>query len=136
MINVARHEVHDRVRLVHSDLFDRLEDRLYDLIVCNPPYVSDQLMADLPAEYQHEPAQAFAAGGDGLDIVRRLLSKARQYLTDHGTLVVEVGSAAAALECTWPAVPFTWLASAHGESAVLVLTASELDHYAGQFQRS
>lgn len=136
LINVARHEVHDRVRLVRSDLFDRLEDRMYDLIVCNPPYVSDKLMADLPAEYQHEPAQAFAAGSDGLDIVRRLLSKARQHLTDHGTLVVEVGSAAAAVEGTWPAVPFTWLASAHDESAVLVLTASELDHYAGQFQRS
>ena len=133
-INVARHKVEDQVRLVCSDLFEELKGSCYDLIVCNPPYVSDSLIADLPAEYLHEPAQAFAAGCDGLDLVRRLLSKARRFLTDNGTLVMEVGSAAAAVESTWPEVPFTWLASAHGEPVVLVLTAGELDHYAGQFR--
>ena len=133
-INVARHKVEDRVRLVCSDLFEELKGRCYDLIVCNPPYVSDSLIPDLPPEYLHEPAQAFAAGSDGLGIVRQLLSKARRFLADSGTLVMEVGSAAAAVESTWPEVPFTWLASTHAEPAILVLTADELDHYAGQFQ--
>lgn len=132
-INVQRHAVDDQLRLIQSDLFGAVTARRYDLIACNPPYVSDELMNTLPVEYNHEPALAFAGGRDGLAIVRRVLAEARTHLTDRGALVVEAGSAAAAVERAWPMVPFTWLTSANGESLVFILSAKELDAHALSF---
>ena len=65
--NVARHEIDDRVKLVHSDIYSSLGNRRYDLIVANPPYVPTAQIATLPAEYGHEPRAALDGGEDGLD---------------------------------------------------------------------
>ena len=62
--NVARHRVARRVRLQRSDLFDRLGAARYDLILTNPPYVGARAMAELPAEYRHEP-RLLEQVGDG-----------------------------------------------------------------------
>ena len=72
-INCERHGLGQRVNLVESDLFSALNDSSYDIIVCNPPYVTDGEMAALPAEYRHEPSLALAAGVTGLDVVDRIL---------------------------------------------------------------
>jgi ribosomal protein L3 glutamine methyltransferase len=128
-INARRHAVSDRIRLIQSDLFTALPDHRYDLILCNPPYVADQLMDELPLEYSHEPEIAFSGGSDGLTIIRQVLAESRAHLTQRGLLVVEAGSAALAVESAWPTVPFTWLMSANGESVVFVLSADELDAF-------
>ncbi len=125
-VNVARYEVQDRVRLLQGDLFEGVGEARYDLIVCNPPYVSDEIMTALPGEYHHEPALAFAGGSSGLDCINRLLNQAGDHLTDDALLVVEAGSAREALESAWPHTPFTWLMSANGEAVVFALEASEL----------
>ncbi|HEX6510596.1 MAG TPA: 50S ribosomal protein L3 N(5)-glutamine methyltransferase, partial [Chloroflexota bacterium] len=69
-INVRKHRLGRRVRLVESDHFTRLADQTYDIIVSNPPYVGGREMSSLPPEYRHEPRIALAAGDSGLDSVR------------------------------------------------------------------
>ena len=125
-VNVARYAVQDRVRLLQGNLFEGLGQVRYDLIVCNPPYVSDEIMDSLPGEYRYEPALAFAGGRTGLDFINRLLSQAGDHLTDDGLLLAEAGSARQALEDAWPGTPFTWLISENGEAVVFVLEAAEL----------
>src|SRR5690606_11712180 len=106
--NVARHGVGDQVRLFEGDLWTPVAGRRSDLIVSNPPYVSDAEMAALPAEYGHEPDLGLRSGGEGLDVVARILAGAREHLRPGGVLVVEVGSAAEAVQAAWPELPFTW----------------------------
>ena len=123
--NVAEYELGDRVNLRRGDLFAGLAGR-YDLIVSNPPYVNQQAMARLPAEYRAEPAIALAGGEDGLEIVRRLLAQAPRYLSKRGLLIVEIGHNRDALERSFPSLPFTWLETSGGEGMVFLLTAGDL----------
>ena len=97
-INRQDHALQERVNLIESNLFDALAGKRYDIIVSNPPYVSEREVEELPAEFDFEPsALALAAGEQGLDLVLPMLSKAREHLTDDGILVVEVGYSQAAL---------------------------------------
>jgi ribosomal protein L3 glutamine methyltransferase len=124
--NVERHAVADQVALLEGDLWGPVTGRRYDLIVSNPPYVSDVEMAMLPPEYVHEPDLGLRSGPQGLDVIRRILAGARQHLRPGGVLVVEVGDSAAAVAGTWPELPFTWLEFSRGGSGVFLLTAEEL----------
>lgn len=127
--NVQRHQVADQVKLHQGDLFASLEGQRYDIIVSNPPYVDAEDMQELPAEYRHEPELALASGHDGLDITRRILQQARQYLNPEGVLIVEVGNSAAALVEAYPDLPFTWLEFERGGTHVFLLTAEQLDSF-------
>ena len=121
--------VQDRVNVLQSDIFSALNDVRYDLILSNPPYVDSEDMADLPEEFRHEPELALGSGPDGLDLTRRILRHARDYLEDSGLLVVEVGNSWSALEQAYPRLPFTWLDFEHGGHGVFALTAKELQDY-------
>jgi ribosomal protein L3 glutamine methyltransferase len=125
-INVEQHGLRERVHLIRSDLFAALDDRRYDVVVSNPPYVDAADLAALPEEFRHEPALALAAGDDGLAIVQRILAGARAHLTDHGILVVEVGNSRGALERARPELPFVWLTTLSGDESVFLLTAGQL----------
>lgn len=124
--NVTDYGLQDVVRLIRSDVFDALDDERYDLILSNPPYVTEEAMQALPDEYLHEPRMALAAGNDGMDIVRRIIAGARQHLTDDGILVVEVGHNRELVEAAFPDLEFVWLTSASEEEKVFLLRADQL----------
>lgn len=125
--NIQRHQVDDRVRAVESDLFAGLHGRQYDLILANPPYVDAEDLADMPAEYQHEPALALGSGTDGLDLTRRMLAEAADYLTPGGLLFVEVGNSAAAMDEAFSQLPLTWLEFEQGGHGICVISREDLN---------
>lgn len=124
--NINDYGFEEEIRLVKSDLFAALKGCRYDLIVSNPPYVKSQSMAALPEEYRHEPSLALASGDDGLDHVREILRAAPEHLEPNGILVVEIGHNRAAMEATYPELPFIWLDTASGADFVFLLTQSDL----------
>jgi len=124
--NIALHGLTDRVVAHQSDLFDQLAPCRYSLIVCNPPYVHGQAMADLPPEYRHEPALALDGGEDGMDVVRRLLDEAHAYLADDGMLVLEIGHAYDQFVAAFPDLDPVWLSTAQAEDQIVLLTREQL----------
>lgn len=130
--NIEKHQLEDQVQAIHSDLFDALEGKKYDVIITNPPYVDQADIDSMPAEFHHEPRIGLAAGDDGLDIVIQILQKAADHLTEHGILICEVGNSAYALEQRCPDIPFTWLEFERGGHGVFLLTAHQCQAFARQ----
>lgn len=124
--NVADYGLQDRISLIESDLFAKLQGRQYDLIISNPPYVDAPSVAALPQEYLHEPKLALGSGEDGLDATRKILEHAAEHLTDNGILVVEIGHNRDALEAAYPNLPFTWLEVSAGDQFVFMLHRNDL----------
>ncbi len=124
--NVADYHLHDRVELIQSDAFAKLQGRRFDLIISNPPYVNAESVAALPPEYLHEPEMALGSGEDGLDFTRIILREAKKHLTENGILVVEIGHNRDELEAAYPTLPFTWLDTEAGDEYVFMLHASDL----------
>ena len=125
-INVRRHRLGRRVRLIRSDHFSALQGERYDIIVANPPYVGRREMSGLPPEYRHEPPLALAAGREGLDAVRVILGEAGEHLRPGGLLIVEVGNTEVAVRRTFKRLPFLWLEFERGGGGVFLLTAQQL----------
>jgi ribosomal protein L3 glutamine methyltransferase len=124
--NVADYDLKDRVRLAQGDLFAGCGKRKYDLIISNPPYVTAQAMRDLPPEYRHEPENALAAGEDGLDIVRRILSGAKLHLKANGLLAIEVGHNREIMDSAFPDLPLTWIDTDSGEGKIFLVRREDL----------
>ena len=119
--NVRLHGLEDRIRVVESDLFSGIDERPFDLIVANPPYVDADDLASMPPEFHHEPVAALSGGPDGLDLVRRILAEAGARLASDGLLVVEVGNSSAALLRAFPNLPFAWPDFEYGGHGVFVV---------------
>ena len=127
-INVDKHGLQQRVRLIESDGLAACPGP-WDLILCNPPYVNAQSMAALPQEYRAEPALALAGGADGMDFVRRLLQDAPTHMSQDAVLVLEIGNERAHFEAAFPQLPVFWLPTSAGEDQVLLVTRAALAHF-------
>ena len=125
-INVADYALDERIALFEGDLFAPLPQRRYDVIIANPPYVNSDSMAELPAEYRHEPQLALAGGLDGMDVVRRIIGQAREWLTDEGVLVVEIGNERAHVEAAFGGLDLVWLSTSGGDDQVFLIQAADL----------
>jgi len=121
----------DNVTLRTSDLFDGLSGEVYDLIVTNPPYVTNTETDALPPEYSHEPELGLRAGDDGLDLALKILRDAPAHLSDAGLLVCEVGEAERALAKLLPEVPMAWVEFKVGQMGIFVVERADLvEHHA------
>jgi len=96
--NIEKHQLKERVRLLCGDLFEPVIQQLdvsqFDLIVCNPPYVSTAEYEKLEKNVKdYEPEFALLAGEDGLDVYRRIIEKADEFLKPGAALMLEIGYA-------------------------------------------
>jgi ribosomal protein L3 glutamine methyltransferase len=124
-INVDKHSLADRIRLVESDGMTSL-DGPYDLILCNPPYVNASTMARLPDEFRAEPVLALAGGADGMDFIRELLKTVASKMSEDGVLVLEIGNERENFERAFPRLECVWLDTSAGSDQVLLLTRAGL----------
>lgn len=126
-INAASYGLQERLTFVRSDLFDAVPtDRRFDLIIANPPYVTQAAVDAFTPEYRAEPQLAHLGGEDGLDLVKRILDDAPRFLSDDGVLIVELGQARDALEGARADLPFLWLDTETSQGEVFAITAAEL----------
>ena len=128
--NVDRHGLSSQIELLEGDLWDALpepnEDNLFDLIICNPPYVNANSMNALPAEYHAEPALALAGGDDGMDLIRRIIANAADYLSERGAILIEIGNEYDNFKKAFPQIPVIWMEVSAGEEQVLLIQAEDL----------
>ena len=127
-LNVQRHGLSERIRLLQGDGLGAVGDAVFDLILCNPPYVNSASMAALPAEYRAEPELALAGGDDGMDFIRTLLAQAPQHLSEHGVLVLEIGHERPFFEAAFPTLDAVWLSTSAGDDQVLLVERAALAH--------
>ncbi len=132
--NVERYGLADRIKLLRSDLFRSIPPCRCDLIVANPPYVPEQAVEDLPAEYRAEPGLGLVSGRDGLDATLSILLDAPRFLGEDGVLVCEVGESQERLAAALPGLPFVWLEFEHGGSGVFVLRKRQLEEARGDLE--
>ena len=128
--NLDRHGLTSHIELFEGDLWDALpephEDNLFDLIICNPPYVNANSMNTLPAEYQAEPALALAGGEDGMDLIRKIIASAPDYLSERGAIVIEIGNEYEHFKKAFPQIPAIWMEVSAGDQQVLLIQAEDL----------
>ncbi len=128
-LNAHAYALEPRLTFFEGDLFAPLVKRRYDIIIANPPYVNDASMQALPAEYRHEPPLALAGGADGMTLVRRIIHEAREWLTDHGILVIEIGNERAHVEAAFGTLDLIWLPTSAGDDNVFLIYARDLPTY-------
>lgn len=134
-INVERHQLQGRVRLVESDGWSALPGS-YDLILCNPPYVCRAGMDALPPEYLAEPRISLdgglEGGDDGMDFVRHLLADAARHMNPGAVLVLEIGNEREHFERAFPRLEAYWPDTTSGTGPVVLLTQEALAEHASQ----
>ncbi len=128
--NIDRHGLGSQIELLNGDLWDALpepnEENLFDLIICNPPYVNATSMNALPAEYHAEPSLALAGGIDGMDLIRRIIAFAPDYLSERGAILLEIGNEYENFKKVFPQIPAIWMEVSAGEEQVLLIQAEDL----------
>jgi ribosomal protein L3 glutamine methyltransferase len=128
-MNIAEHDLSERVFPIQSDLMGALQGQVYELIVSNPPYVDEEDMHDLPEEFLHEPELGLAAGLDGLDLVDSILRQAPQHLSDTGWLFVEVGNSQVHMQQRYPGLALQWIDFEQGGHGVFAVNKAALLAY-------
>ena len=142
--NLALFGLEGRIELRQGHLWAPLEGLQFDLILCNPPYVDAQSMANLPTEWRHEPTLGLDGGlslravaqpdeiaevietHDGLDLVRQVIAQASAHLTANGLLILEIGHQIDAFEAAFPGLTPIWLPVAAGDQMIALLERSAL----------
>jgi len=128
--NLDRHGLSEQIDLLNGDLWEALsepnEENRFDLIICNPPYVNAESMSNLPAEYLAEPSLALAGGEDGMDLIRKIIRGAPDYLSERGALLLEIGNEYENFKKAFPQIPVIWMEVSAGDQQVLLIQAEDL----------
>ncbi len=134
-INVKAHRLTRRNTLHRSDVFERVPEAKYDVILSNPPYEPSAHVDGLPEEFHREPRMALDGGADGLDIIRTLLRQARTRLAPHGIVLIEVGGLRRAMDREFAALAPRWLHTADGSDCVCLIEAKALKAWRPEARR-
>ena len=124
-INVEQHHLSHRIQLVESDGLQGLT-QTFDCIICNPPYVCEASMQELPAEFKAEPLLALAGGADGMDFIRQLFIDLPDRMNHKAILILEIGNEREHFEAAFPRLEAVWLETSAGEDQVLLVTKEAL----------
>lgn len=125
-INCRNHDLKDQLTLYESDLLEHIPPQLFDVIVCNPPYVDAEDMAALTDEFRFEPTIGLAAGNNGLALVERILFRVGKFLSEQGVLFIELGNSQHAMMEKYSFLPMTWLEFEFGGSGVCCIHAEDI----------
>jgi ribosomal protein L3 glutamine methyltransferase len=125
-LNIDAHELNDAIELRCGDLFVPWKAERFDIIVSNPPYVTEDSMSVLPEEFEKEPRLALAAGVDGCDVLEHLLAHVASHLNPGGMIFVDVGHNRALVEGRFPKLPFHWLVTEAADDGVFMLRREDL----------
>lgn len=134
-LNRQLHGLDDtRLQLIQSDVFSagyfqQVPPPQFDLILCNPPYVNQQSMTNLPAEFRQEPAMALGSGSDGMDLIRLIVAQSATYLAQTGLLVLEIGNEAAHFEAAFAHLEYTYLPVDAGDDMVVLIENAALKRF-------
>lgn len=125
--NLALHNLSEQVVLCQSDLFDKVTaPARFDLVLSNPPYVPTASMARLPDEFQAEPEIALAAGTEGMQVIKNILTQTTDRLTPDGLLILEIGHQIDDFLAAFPGLSFAALAVDAGDEMILLMTSDQL----------
>jgi ribosomal protein L3 glutamine methyltransferase len=124
--NIDLHSVSGRCRAVQSDLFASIHGR-FDLILSNPPYITNADYANMAPEYRHEPKLGLTSGTEGLDHPLKILRHAPDFLTERGLLILEVGEAERALRRLMPKLSARWIKFSVGQMGVMAIGRAGLE---------
>ncbi|MDO4905839.1 MAG: HemK family protein methyltransferase [Lautropia sp.] len=127
--NIDDYDLGDRITLHQGDLFASLADERFNLILCNPPYVNAESMAQLPEEYRAEPEEALGSGDDGMDLIARLLAEAPEHLSTNGILVIEIGHEMQHFQARFPTLNWTAIPVTAGDDRIVLITAADLSQW-------
>ncbi|WP_338521488.1 50S ribosomal protein L3 N(5)-glutamine methyltransferase [Candidatus Legionella polyplacis] len=125
-INCKKHRLCNRINFIRSDLWCKVPNIEYDLIISNPPYVGKKEMIVLPMEYRYEPRIALECIEDGFYIIKKILVNAYKYLSENGMLFIEVGDKYSRLISTFPKISFINVDLELGGTGVLLFTKKDL----------
>ena len=89
--NAQFNGVKNNISFIESNLFDKVKNKKYDIIVSNPPYIKTETIKTLPKDVQHEPRIALDGGKDGLDFYKKIVKDSYSYLNRQGYLCMEIG---------------------------------------------
>lgn len=124
--NLSLHQLTSRIELVESDLYSAIDEKPFDLILCNPPYVNDGSMSELPKEFLAEPDLALRGGADGMNLIRTIISEAPRHLKPDGVLVLEIGHEANYFEAAFEQLSFSYLPVAAGDMMVVATSREQI----------
>ncbi|MFI4847377.1 MAG: 50S ribosomal protein L3 N(5)-glutamine methyltransferase [Candidatus Makana argininalis] len=126
--NIKKHKMKKRINIIYSDLFNNInKNKIYDLIITNPPYVNKKDIINSPLEFHHEPLISLYADIDGLKFIKRILSSSFKFLSKNGILVCEVGNNIVNIINLYPNLPFRWLKFYKGGYGVFILNKKNLN---------
>ncbi len=90
--NAIKHDVTDRLQIIHSDWFENIGKQKFDLIVSNPPYISINEKPEMAIEtINYEPSIALFAEEDGLLSYKIIAENAKKFLKQNGKIILEIG---------------------------------------------
>lgn len=89
--NAELNGVKNNIEFIESNLFDKIKEKKFDIIVSNPPYIETETIKTLSKDVQSEPKIALDGGKDGLDFYRKIADSGSKYLNRQGYICLEIG---------------------------------------------